>query len=54
MMPPPRVGATIQLDGLGPLFSGDYYVAEVVHHFDGRQGLRTDLTVERPALGRPA
>jgi phage protein D len=48
-----RVGATVQLDGLGPLFSGDYYLAEAKHRFDSEQGMRTDLTVERPALGRP-
>lgn len=48
-----RVGATVQLDGLGPLFSGDYYVADAIHRFDTEQGMRTDLTVERPGLGRP-
>jgi phage protein D len=48
-----RVGATVQLDGLGPLFSGDYYVAEATHRFDAEQGMRSEFTVERPALGRP-
>jgi phage protein D len=48
-----RVGATVQLDGLGPLFSGDYYVAAATHRFDTEQGMRSDFTVERPALGRP-
>jgi Bacteriophage probable baseplate hub protein len=49
-----RVGTTLQLDGLGPLFSGDYYVAEVIHRFDGEHGLRTEFVVERPGLGRAA
>lgn len=48
-----RVGATVDLDGLGPLFSGKYYVSETVVLFDGRQGLRTEFTGERPGLGRP-
>jgi uncharacterized protein len=49
-----RVGATVQLDGLGPLFSGDFYVTEATHRFDSEQGMRTELTVERPGLGRAA
>jgi uncharacterized protein len=48
-----RVGATVALDGLGPLFSGDYHVVEATHRFDTDQGLRTGFTVERPGLGRP-
>jgi uncharacterized protein len=48
-----RVGATVQLDGIGPLFSGDYYVADATHRFDAEHGMRTDFTVERPGLGRP-
>lgn len=49
-----RVGATVQIDGVGPLFSGDYYVAETTHLFDGRLGSRCEFVVERPGLGRPA
>jgi phage protein D len=49
-----RVGATVQLDGLGPLFSGDYYITEATHRYDEEDGLRTDFTVERPGLGRAA
>ena len=49
-----RVGATATLEGLGPLFSGDYYVTEVVHRFEGTRGLRTAFSVERPGIGRPA
>jgi phage protein D len=49
-----RVGATVELEGLGPLFSGAFSVTEVVHRFDGERGLRTDFAVERPALGTAA
>ncbi|MBN9692736.1 MAG: phage late control D family protein [Verrucomicrobia bacterium] len=48
-----RVGASVDLTGLGPLFSGRYFVAEVRHCFDGKLGLRTEVHVERPWLGRP-
>lgn len=47
-----RVGATVRLRGVGPLFEGEYYVTEVTHLFDGALGLRTELHVERPWLGR--
>ena len=47
-----RVGATVELQGLGPLFSGKYYLAAVQHLFDGVHGLRTEFRVERPGLGR--
>jgi phage protein D len=48
-----RVGSTLTLQGLGALFEGDYYVSEVEHVFDPLLGLRTQLAVERPVLGRP-
>lgn len=48
-----RVGATVKLERLGPLFDGEFYVSEVRHLFDGAQGLRTELVAERPGLGRP-
>lgn len=48
-----RVGATVDLTGLGPLFSGAYYLCDIVHRFDGRSGFRTEFTAERPWLGRP-
>jgi Bacteriophage probable baseplate hub protein len=51
--PPLRVGASAELSGLGPLFSGKYYVAGVRHIFDGAKGLRTEFTAERPGLSRP-
>jgi len=47
-----RVGTWVDLDGLGPLFSGRYYLAEVHHCFDGVRALRTELVAERPGLGR--
>ena len=49
-----RVGAHVRLEGLGPLFSGDFYVSDVKHVFDGALGLRTEFAVERPGLGRAA
>ncbi|HTN54225.1 MAG TPA: hypothetical protein VML50_17580 [Anaeromyxobacter sp.] len=48
-----RVGATVDLKNLGPLFSGKYYLAEVRHLFDGVAGLRTEFVAERAGLGRP-
>jgi phage protein D len=47
-----RVGARVNLSGLGPLFNGKYYVTEVQHVFDNTAGLRSEFTVERPGLGR--
>lgn len=49
-----RVGARVELEGLGALFSGRYYLAEVKHLFDGARGLRTEFLAERPGLGRAA
>lgn len=46
-----RVGATVNLDQLGPLFSGRYYTTEVKHVFDSKDGYRTYFSVERPGLG---
>jgi phage protein D len=47
-----RVGAYVKLQGLGPLFSGKYYLAEVAHLFDGMKGMRTTFRAERPGMGR--
>ncbi len=49
-----RVGATVTLAGLGPLFEGDFYVAATEVVFDGAHGLRTELELERPGLGKAA
>ncbi len=48
-----RVGASVSLEGLGPLFSGTYYVAESSLVFDRQTGLRLEFIAERPGLGRP-
>jgi phage protein D len=48
-----RVGAFLDLKGLGPLFSGKYYLSEVRHMFDGAAGLRSEFSAERPSLGKP-
>ncbi|KFA94332.1 hypothetical protein Q664_03285 [Archangium violaceum Cb vi76] len=49
-----RVGTRVELRGLGALFNGKYYVTGVKHLFDGTNGLRTEFTAERPALGGSA
>jgi hypothetical protein len=46
-----RVGAWIELDGLGALFNGKYYLADVQHLFDGAGGFRSEFTAERPGMG---
>lgn len=48
-----RVGRAIVLEGLGPLFTGTYYISEVHHCFSRRPGggYTTDFVVERPGLG---
>jgi phage protein D len=46
-------GARVDLQGLGPLFSGAYGVNDVIHRFDLQRGLRTEFTVERAWIGRP-
>lgn len=48
-----HVGAAVDLQSLGPLFSGRYCMTEVRHVFDGAHGLRTEFTAERAGLGRP-
>ncbi len=47
-----RVGSSVDLQGIGPLFSGKYYLSEVRLYFDGARGIRTEFTAERPGLGR--
>jgi len=47
-----RAGTHIVLNDLGPLFSGKYYVSEVTHNYDSRNGFRSSFRVERPGLGR--
>lgn len=47
-----KVGATVDLQGIGPMFSGKYYLTEVCHLFDGG-GLKTEFTAERPGISAP-
>ena len=46
-----RVGTYVDLQALGPLFNGKYYLSHVKHIFDGAQGFRTEFTAERPGIG---
>jgi phage protein D len=46
-----RVGAAVELQGLGPIFSGRYVLAEVRHRYDQEKGMRTEFLAERPGLG---
>ena len=45
-----KVGAKADVKGVGPLFSGKYYLTDVRHLFDGN-GLRSEFTGERAGLG---
>lgn len=47
-----RPGRRLNLAGLGPLFSGTYYVTESRQLFDLQNGMRTAFTVESAGLGR--
>ena len=47
-----RAGTKLDLKGLGPLFSGKYYVVEVKHIFDMNKGLRTEFKSERLGIGK--
>jgi phage protein D len=49
-----RVGATVELAGLGPWFDGSYYVIAARHTFDLRRGFRTAFDVERPGIAGAA
>jgi phage protein D len=49
--PDVRPGMWLRIDGLGPLFSGEFYVTEVTHVFDNLRGLRSEFAVERAGLG---
>ena len=46
-----NVGTYVDLQGLGPLFSGKYYLSTVKHVFDGAQGFLTEFTAERSGIG---
>jgi uncharacterized protein len=49
-LPDLRVGETVDLAGLGPRFSGRYYLTEVTHSL-GAGGYTTNFSVERSASG---
>lgn len=46
-----RVGVTLNMTGLGPMFDGKYYVTLARHMFDTRQGYRTTFETTRPGIG---
>jgi phage protein D len=48
-----RVGRQLTLRGLGPLFSGQYYLSEVTHlfHRGPGGGYTTEFVAERPGVG---
>jgi hypothetical protein len=46
-----RVGAAVEMSGLGPFFDGKYYVSMARHSFTLRDGYRTTFQVERPFIG---
>jgi hypothetical protein len=48
-----RVGTYIEMQGLGPLFSGKYYLCHVKHVFEGTQGFLTTFSAERSGIGKP-
>jgi uncharacterized protein len=47
-----RVGATLAMTGLGPLFDGSYRTTSVLHRFDQMAGMRTEFSCERAGIGR--
>ena len=49
-----QVGTKVTLKGVGKLFEGDFYLAAAEHLFDGAAGLRTEIELERPGLGKAA
>ncbi len=46
-----RVGVKLKINGIGPLFEGDYTVTDVAIRFDTKAGLRTEFMCERPSIG---
>jgi phage protein D len=47
-----KIGARLQLSGLGPLFEGGYTLTWVHHRFDNKAGMRTEFRCDRPGLGK--
>jgi uncharacterized protein len=48
-----RVGARLELSGLGDLFNGIYRATHVIHLFDAEDGARTEFRCDRAGLGKP-
>jgi len=48
-----RAGHRVELQGLGALFDGKYYITAVRCAFDNVGGFKTEFRVERPGLGKP-
>ena len=46
-----KAGAKINIQGVGPIFSGPYFVNSVHHMFSQEGGYLTQFSVERPAIG---
>ena len=46
-----RVGTTLSLSRLGPMFDGDYYVVRTCHTTSLESGYRTEFEVERAGIG---
>lgn len=46
-----HVGSHINLEGIGEMFSGTYYVTQATHSFDAAFGYQTKVQVERSRLG---
>jgi phage protein D len=49
-----RVGTWLNLTGLGPRFSNNYYVTSAVHRFDTDRGYETEFIAESAWLGNAA
>jgi phage protein D len=47
-----RVGGTLEISGLGPLFDGVYRATAVCHRFDSEEGARSEFRCDRPGMGR--
>jgi uncharacterized protein len=47
-----RVGAKLDIRGVGPLFEGEYTTTDIAIRFDGTAGLRTEFVCDRPAIGQ--
>ena len=48
-----KVGAKVNISGVGPLFEGKYTVTDIAIRYDAKAGLRTEFQCDRPAIGKP-